>query len=87
MEPSLVIGIIGGIIVLLLFFGTPLKLFRFFGQGIIKILIGALLLFFLNAFGSNFGIHVPINLITAIVSGFLGIPGVCALTVIQLWII
>lgn len=47
MEPSLVIGIIGGIIVLLLLFGTPLKLFRFFGQSIIKILIGALLLFFL----------------------------------------
>lgn len=87
MEPSLVIGIIGGIIVLLLLFGTPLKLFRFFGQSIIKILIGALLLFFLNAFGSNFGIHVPINLITATVSGFLGIPGVCALTVIQLWVI
>lgn len=87
MEPSLVIGIIGGVIVLLLLFGTPLKLFRIFGQSIIKILIGALLLFFLNAFGSNFGIHVPINLITATVSGFLGIPGVCALTVIQLWII
>ncbi|MCB5936697.1 pro-sigmaK processing inhibitor BofA family protein [Caldibacillus thermoamylovorans] len=87
MEPSLVIGIIGGIIVLLLLFGTPLKLFRFFGQSIIKILIGALLLFFLNAFGSNFGIHVPINLITATISGFLGIPGVCALTFIQLWII
>lgn len=87
MEPSLVIGIIGGIIVLLLLFGTPLKLFRFFGQSIIKILIGALLLFFLNAFGSNFGIHVPINLITATISGFLGIPGVCALTVFQLWII
>lgn len=47
MEPSLVIGIIGGIIVLLLLFGTPLRLFRFFGQSIIKILIGALLLFFL----------------------------------------
>ncbi|WP_033827321.1 pro-sigmaK processing inhibitor BofA family protein [Bacillus andreraoultii] len=87
MEPTWVIGIIIGIIVLLLLFGTPLKLFRFLGQSVVKVLIGALLLFFLNAFGSNFGIHVPINLITASISGFLGIPGVFALTAIQLWII
>lgn len=87
MEPTWVIGIIISIIVLLLLFGTPLKLFHFIGQSVVKVLIGALLLFFLNAFGSNFGIHVPINLITATISGFLGIPGVFALTAIQLWII
>lgn len=87
LKPEWVIGIVGGVIVLLLIFGAPFKLFRLVGQGVIKILIGALLLFFLNAFGSNFGIHVPINLMTAVISGFLGIPGICALTVIQMWII
>ncbi len=86
-EYGWVIALTTGAILLLLLFGNPVKLLRFLGQGVIKILTGALLLFFLNTFGSNFGIHIPINLITASISGFLGIPGVCALTAIQLWIV
>jgi len=64
-----------------------MKPLKFLGQGIVKVAIGALLLFFLNAFGSNFGIHIPINIVTATISGLLGIPGVAALTVIQIWIV
>ena len=51
MEPVVVISILGGLIILLLFIGAPLKPVRFIGQGVIKLLIGALFLFFLNAFG------------------------------------
>lgn len=87
MDSIIIVGIILAFIILLLIFGTSLKPFKILGQGIIKIFIGAFLLFFLNAFGSNFCIHVPINLITAAISGFLGIPGLAALTVIQIWII
>lgn len=83
----MIISIIGALILLLLFIGTPLKPIRFVGQGIIKILIGALLLFFLNAVGNQFGLNVPINFITSAVSGFLGIPGLCALVVIQTWVL
>jgi inhibitor of the pro-sigma K processing machinery len=83
LEPIVVVSIIGVLILLLLFIGTPLKPIRFLGQGVIKILIGALLLFFLNAVGNQFGLHIPINLITSSVSGLLGIPGLCALVVIQ----
>lgn len=87
MDPIMVISILGGLIVILLFIGAPVKPVRYIGQGVIKILIGALFLFFLNAFGNQFGIHVPINLVTASVSGFLGIPGLCSLVAIQAWII
>lgn len=87
LEPVVVISILGGLIILLLFIGAPLKPVRFIGQGVIKLLIGALFLFFLNAFGNQFGIHVPINLITSSISGFLGIPGLFALVAIQTWII
>ncbi len=87
MESLWIIGSLSLLIVLLLIFGTPTKPLKLLGQGVIKIVIGALLLFLLNAFGSNFGIHVPINIVTATISGFLGIPGVAALTVIQVWII
>jgi inhibitor of the pro-sigma K processing machinery len=83
LEPIVVVSITGVLILLLLFIGTPFKPIRFLGQGVIKILIGALLLFFLNAVGNQFGLHIPINLITSSVSGLLGIPGLCALVVIQ----
>ncbi|MDV5703273.1 pro-sigmaK processing inhibitor BofA family protein [Robertmurraya sp. GLU-23] len=87
MEPVIVISVLGGLIVLLLLMGTPLKPIRIIGQGLIKILIGALFLFFLNAFGNQFNIHVPINLMTSAISGFLGLPGLAALVAVQLWIL
>lgn len=87
MDPILVISILAGLILLLLFVGTPFKPLRYIGQGVIKLLIGALFLFFLNAFGNQFGIHVPINFVTSAVSGFLGVPGLFALVAIQTWVI
>jgi inhibitor of the pro-sigma K processing machinery len=87
LEPIIVISILGGLILLLLFSGAPIKPVRFVGQAAIKLLIGALFLFFLNVAGNRFGIHVPINFATSAVSGFLGIPGLCALAAIQIWVV
>lgn len=87
MEPIMIISILGGLIVLLLFSGAPFKPLRFIGQSAVKLLIGALFLFFLNAAGNRFGIHVPINFATSAVSGFLGIPGLAALMAIQTYIL
>lgn len=83
----MIISILGGLIILILLMGAPIKPVRFIGQGLIKLVIGALFLFFLNSFGGQFGIHVPINLVTTAVSGFLGIPGLFALVAIQTWVI
>jgi inhibitor of the pro-sigma K processing machinery len=87
LEPIVVISILGGLILILLFSGAPFKPVRFLGQAVVKLLIGALFLFFLNAAGNSFGIHVPINFATSAVSGFLGIPGLFALVAIQQWVI
>jgi len=87
LEPIIVISILGGLILILLFSGAPFKPVRFLGQAVVKLLIGALFLFFLNAAGNSFGIHVPINFATSAVSGFLGIPGLFALVAIQQWVI
>ncbi|MED1472814.1 pro-sigmaK processing inhibitor BofA family protein [Bacillus salipaludis] len=87
MEPIIIISILGGLIVILLFSGAPFKPARFIGQAAIKLVIGALFLFFLNVAGNRFGIHVPINFATSTVSGFLGIPGMVALVAIQKWVI
>lgn len=83
MEPVYVISLIGGLIFLLLIIGAPLKPMRLIGSGVIRLLIGALFLFFLNTFGSVLDIHIPINLVTSAVSGFLGLPGVAALIAIK----
>lgn len=87
MQPIVIIAILAGLVLLFMMGGAPIKPLRFVGQGIIKVLIGALFLFFLNAFGNQFGVHVPINLVTSAVSGLLGIPGLCALVVIETWIV
>ncbi|GAA0336990.1 sigma-K factor-processing regulator BofA [Bacillus carboniphilus] len=84
------VWIIAGVvvlIVLLLFTGVSIKPLKYIGSGFVKILIGALFLFFLNTIGGQFGVHVPINLVTSALSGFLGIPGVLALAAIDYWVI
>lgn len=86
MEPIIVIALLGGLIVVFLLVGAPIKALRFVGQGVVKLLIGALLLFFLNIIGNQFGLHIPINIATSAVSGFLGLPGLCALVAIDTWI-
>lgn len=86
MEPKVVIILFLSVIVILLFIGTPLKPIRLVGYGTVKLIIGALLLFVLNAIGNSFNIHIPINLLTSSVSGFLGVPGVVALIIIQKYI-
>lgn len=87
MEPIVFVAVIGGLILLLLIMGTSLKPIRFLGQGVIKIIIGAVFLFFLNMLGNQLGIHVPINLVTSAVAGVLGIPGVAALAAIGYWVV
>ncbi|MEH7114339.1 pro-sigmaK processing inhibitor BofA family protein [Neobacillus niacini] len=87
MEPIIIISILGGLVLILLFSGAPFKPVRFIGQAVVKLLIGAILLFFLNTAGNSFGIHVPINFVTSAVSGFLGIPGLVAMAAIQKFII
>lgn len=83
MEPIYIILSIAGLIFLLLLVGAPLKPIRLVGGAVVKLLIGVLFLFFLNTFGQSINLHIPINLVTASVSGFLGIPGLCLLVAIK----
>ena len=71
---------IGAIYVIGMLLVLPIKIIIKF---IINGLIGAVLLFILNIFGSLIGITVAINPITALIAGFLGIPGVLLLLFLQ----
>ena len=64
-------------------FRTPL---RWLARGGVQVALGALLLFLCNIAGSWFEVHLPINWFTAAVAGFLGLPGIGALLVIQ-WLV
>ncbi|WP_308315420.1 MULTISPECIES: pro-sigmaK processing inhibitor BofA family protein [Bacillaceae] len=87
MEPVFVFSILGGIIILLLVVGAPVRSMRWVGQVLVKVVVGALFLFFVNAFGTSAGLHIPINLTTASISGLLGLPGVAALIIIKMVIL
>ena len=86
MSSVIVISIMVALIVLLLFVGAPVKPMRFIGQTTVKLGIGILFLFFLNVLGGAIGLHVPINLFTVAVSGFLGLFGVASLAAIHLFL-
>jgi inhibitor of the pro-sigma K processing machinery len=87
MEPTVIISIMVAVIVVLLFVGTSFKPMRFLVNGTVKLGIGILFLFFFNIIGGTFGLHIPINVFTAVVSGFLGLFGVASLAAIHLIIL
>lgn len=87
MSSTLVISIIIALIVLLLFIGAPVRPTRFIAHSTVKLGIGILFLFFFNVFGGAIGLHIPINLFTVIVSGFLGLFGVASLAAIHIFVI
>ncbi|MGN1400152.1 MAG: pro-sigmaK processing inhibitor BofA family protein [Bacillus sp. (in: firmicutes)] len=86
MESIIVISIIVSLILLLLFVGSSFTPLKWFGNLFVRVIIGAMLLFFLNAVGAGIGLHVPINAATAGIAGILGVPGVISLAAIQYWI-
>lgn len=87
MNSTVVITSIVILISLLLVAGAPLNPMKWLANGAVKVVIGVLLLFFVNVFGASIGLHVPINVFTAIISGFLGIPGLASLVALQLFVL
>ena len=51
---------------------VPAKLL---GKLLFNSILGGLFIIFVNLFGQNFGISIPLNILNAIVVGALGIPG------------
>nr|WP_092074475.1 pro-sigmaK processing inhibitor BofA family protein [Dendrosporobacter quercicolus]NSL49645.1 pro-sigmaK processing inhibitor BofA family protein [Dendrosporobacter quercicolus DSM 1736]SDM96881.1 inhibitor of the pro-sigma K processing machinery [Dendrosporobacter quercicolus] len=64
-------------------FLMPLKLvFRLIYNGI----IGGIMLWIVNLIGGYFDFNIGINAITALIAGFLGIPGVILLILFKIFI-
>ncbi len=71
------IAIVGMVIVVKLF-SWPLKIL---GKLILNGIFGVLLLLLVNFIGGYVGITIAINAVTALIAGFLGVPGVLFLII------
>lgn len=52
----------------------------------INVVIGIIMIVLVNNFGGPLGISIPFNMVTALVAGILGIPGVIVLIIIGFFI-
>jgi inhibitor of the pro-sigma K processing machinery len=74
------IGIVGMVIVVKLF-SWPLKILA---KLVLNCVLGVILLLLVNFVGKYFGITIAINAVTALIAGFLGVPGVIFLIIFNL---
>lgn len=81
MEYLVFIGAIIAVFIILKILAWPIK--KIFKM-VINIVVGGLLLVIVNYIGGNFGFVIPVNWITALVVGVLGIPGLIVLVVLTL---
>ncbi|SEO39372.1 inhibitor of the pro-sigma K processing machinery [Amphibacillus marinus] len=78
--------IIGGIVIFIVALFSPATI-KWLSKLVIKVVIGAILLFFLNLVSGTIGLHIPINLFTSTLVGILGLPGILALSSLQLYVL
>lgn len=78
--------IVIGVLLLVAASKSMTKPLRWVGLLALNVVIGAILLFFANLIGEMAGYHVPINPVTAVITGFLRIPGLLALIAIKMYI-
>lgn len=82
-----VIGlIVTGIMLVIAASKSVARPIRWIGFAAMQVVIGAILLFFANLVGELASFHIPINPVTALLVGFLRLPGLAALIVIKLWV-
>ncbi|PWK05159.1 pro-sigmaK processing inhibitor BofA family protein [Tumebacillus permanentifrigoris] len=83
-----VIGLMIGAVVLIYLVG---QFMREPGVALMNLLrgviVGLVALFLVNFAGQYFGFHIGLNPFTALTAGLLGLPGVAALVVIQIWLV
>ena len=71
-----------GIIIFGRIFILPIKtILKIVGNSV----LGGLLIFIINLIGNTFNFHIGLNIVTALVIGILGVPGVVLLVVLKIF--
>ncbi len=81
---NVVIALVLVLLVLYFVFRAFLKPIRLLWKLLLNSALGLTLLMVFNYLAAYFGLLIPINLITVLIAGFLGIPGVLLLLAFQL---
>lgn len=85
--PEIIGILIAGGLVILLWRAAAKKPTAFLGGLLRNLIVGCVGLLAIDYVGKPFGVHVPLNVATAGVTGLLGLPGVIAIAIAQKWII
>ena len=83
MDFTMILPILIGVAVLFIvlkLLALPMKIII---QLVINGLVGGLVIFIVNLIGANFGFMIDLTWITALIVGFLGVPGVVIVTILQ----
>ena len=81
------IVIVGIILFIFMISQTSFKPVRWVFYGLFKLALGGILLFVFNSIAGYYDFTIPINPVTAALSGFLGLPGLVSLVVIKAFIL
>ena len=73
-----------GVIILFLLGRFLLLPMRILAKFVYNALIGSIVIILINFVGGLVGFHIALNIITALVAGFLGLPGVGLLVILKL---
>ena len=85
LEPTVIVAYVFGLILIYFVCRVLFIPFKFLFKLIYNALIGAILLLILNFLGSYFDFNIDINPFTALIVGFLGIPGLVLLVLYKLF--
>jgi len=84
---NVVLAYVFGIVLIYLVGRMLLMPIKFISRLVYNALIGGVMLWMLNFVGVYIGFNIPINPITALVAGFLGLPGVVLLILFKVFIV
>ncbi len=83
-DSNSVIAYVAGILLIALICFVMTKPIKWLVKLLLNGLLGGIMLIVINAVGSSIGLAIPINPVSALVSGILGFPGVILLVLIGL---
>lgn len=82
-DSNTLLAFLFGIIILYIVGKVLFVPIKFLLRLVLNAIVGGAALWVLNIFGGAIGIHIGVNIVTAIVVGLLGIPGVILLIILQ----
>jgi len=80
---DVIFAYIFGIMMLFLLAKLLLVPIKIIWKLIVNALVGGVALFLLNIIGGLFGLHIQINIITALITGIFGVTGIVMILILQ----